>query len=125
MKDPIIYRGQTAEELFGKREEGTTAVAQAVSRIIADVRARGDEALREYSEKFDGYTGAIEVTKEEFDEAKKTVDKRVERAMRASAENIKKFHSKQKREGFEIDEGVRIVGQKVTPCPRASSPDIL
>ncbi len=118
MKDPIIYRGQTAEELFGKREEGTTAVAQAVSRIIADVRARGDEALREYSEKFDGYTGAIEVTKEEFDEAKKTVDKRVERAMRASAENIKKFHSKQKREGFEIDEGVRIVGQKVTPLAR-------
>lgn len=118
MKDPIIYRGQTAEELFGKREEGTTAVAQAVSRIIADVRARGDEALREYSEKFDGYTGAIEVTKEEFDEAKKTVDKRVERAMRASAENIKKFHSKQKHEGFEIDEGVRIVGQKVTPLAR-------
>lgn len=116
----INYTGQTAEELFGKREELTSSVEESVKAILADVRARGDAALREYAAKFDGYAGeSLEVTKEELDEAANALSPRYMQTLKTSVGNIERFHALQKREGFEIDEGDRVVGQKVTPVARA------
>lgn len=114
------YCGQTAEELFGNRDEITCSVEEKVKAIITEVRRNGDGALRKFSAEFDGYTGgSLEVSPEEIDEAFTTIDKNYIQTLKNSIENIEKFHRKQKRDGFEIDFGDRIVGQKVTPVEKA------
>jgi len=116
----IKYNGQTAGELFGGREELTSNVEEAVKAIIANVRANGDSALKEYAAKFDGYTGgSLEVSAEELEEAMNALPPEYIGVLKASIANIGKFHKMQVRKGFEIDEGDRIVGQKVTPVARA------
>lgn len=116
----IKYSGQTAEELFGRRDEITYNVEEAVKTIIADVRENGDSALRKYSEKFDGYTGdSFEVSPAEIEEAFAVIDKKYVQTLKNSIKNIENFHRKQKRDGFEINLGDRIIGQKVTPIDKA------
>lgn len=116
----IKYSGQTAEELFGRRDEITYNVEEAVKTIIADVRENGDIALRKYSEKFDGYTGgSFEVSPAEIEEAFAVIDKKYVQTLKNSIKNIENFHRKQKRDGFEINLGDRIIGQKVTPIDKA------
>ncbi len=116
----IKYCGQTADELFGKRDEMSFNVEEKVKAIIADVRENGDAALRKYSAKFDGYMdGALEVSSEEIEEAFAKIDEKYVQTLKNSIKNIENFHRKQKREGFEIDLGDRIVGQKVTAVEKA------
>lgn len=116
----IKYGGQTAEQLFGRREELTSNAESAVKAIIADVRERGDAALKEYAKKFDGFVGeSFAVTQTEIEEAVNSLAPEYIKTLKNSIENIEKFHKKQLRGGFEIDEGGRIVGQKVTPVSRA------
>lgn len=114
------YDGQTAEELFGKRDEITYNVEEKVKEIIADVRANGDAALRKYAAKFDGYTGGgLEVSPSEIDEAFAKIDEKYVQTLKNSIKNIEAFHLRQKRVGFEINLGDRIVGQKVTAVESA------
>jgi histidinol dehydrogenase len=116
MVKPIKYNGQTATQLFGEREEITSNVEEAVKNIIANVRANGDKAIREYSAKFDGYNGEeLEVSPKEYDEAFAALSQDYINTLKASIKNIELFHKKQLREGFEIDLGDRILGQKVIP----------
>lgn len=120
MIKPIKYSGQTAEELFGTREEITSNVEDIVKDIIADVRKRGDAALKEYCAKFDGFTGEnLEVTEEEIEGALNSLSTEYLSTLKNSIENIRNFHLKQLRQGFEIDGGDAIVGQKVVPLPTA------
>lgn len=115
----LKYNGQTAEELFGKREELTTNVESIVKEIIANVKLNGDVALREYSAKFDGYVGeSLIVTESEFEEAESALPESYVQTLKNSIENIKSFHQKQVRQGFEINAGDRIIGQKVIPVNR-------
>lgn len=120
MITPVKYSGQTAEELFGAREEITSNVEEIVKNIIADVRANGDKALKEYTAKFDGYEGeSLEVSDEEYQKALASLSPEYVQTLKNSIENIRAFHIKQLRQGFEIDCGDRIIGQKVTPVERA------
>ncbi len=117
---PRIYAGESAQQLFGEREEITGNVEEKVKEIIANVRKNGDAALKEYAEKFDGYKGAdLEVSAEEFAEAERAVSAEYKATLKASIENIRAFHRRQVRQGFEIRENGRVTGQKVTPVARA------
>lgn len=112
----IRYENQTANELFGEREEITGNVEETVKGIIADVRANGDAALKKYSAKFDGFNGDnLLVTEEEFNQAFDALPEEFIGVLERSVGNIKNFHSRQQRTGFEIDLGDRIIGQKITP----------
>jgi len=116
----IKYSGQTAQELFGRREELTSNVEQTVKEIIADVRQNKDKALRKYSSKFDGFNGeSFEVSSEEYEAAFNSLSSEYIQTLKNSIENIRIFHEKQRRDGFEIDFGDRIIGQKVTPVESA------
>lgn len=116
MIEPIKYSGQTAKELFGARDEMAANVEAAVKSILVNVRIRGDRALREYSAKFDGFNGEkFEVERREIDEAYNSLSAEYIEMLKRAIANIKDFHGEQVREGFEIDYGDRIVGQKVTP----------
>lgn len=95
-------------------------IEKTVSAIIADVRERGDDAVREYTERFDrAVPERIEVTAEEKDRAMNEVDADLIRVFERSAANIRKFHSAQTRQGFIInDERGIVTGQKVIPIER-------
>ena len=66
---------------------------ESVSALIGDVRGRGDVALREISERFDGVAlDSFEVTAEEFSAAEAAVPAALKTAMREAAERIERFH---------------------------------
>lgn len=91
---------------------------ETVESIVNDVKGRGDEAVFEYTAKFDGaWTDAsnIRVTQEEIEEAMKQVDEGLLAVMRKSMENILRYHEKQKRNSwFDAQPDGTILGQKVT-----------
>ena len=95
-------------------------VSEDVRNIIADVRARGDVALREYAMKFDGIKlERLEVSQEEFDQAFNIVGERYAEILTRSAENIRAFHARQLREGFMFSpKGGVILGQRVIPLEK-------
>ena len=91
---------------------------ETVNEILNNVRANGDNAVFEYTKKFDGAdidASNVLVTTEELEEAYGEVDDKLIAVMRKSIANIKDFHEKQKAETW-IDEkanGTKL-GQKVT-----------
>lgn len=96
-------------------------VSEIVSRIIADVRQNGDAALFKYCEKFDkAKLSSLLVSKEEIDEALNSVEPEFLEILKKAAKNIRKFHEKQVRNSFIINdtEGV-VIGQKIIPVDRA------
>lgn len=113
------YSDFSREEIFAV-QENKADVSSVVSDIIANVRARGDEALFEYSRKFDkAELTALEVTDEEIDEAFAAVEPEFLEILRKAANNITAFHEKQVRNSFIISEKEGVVtGQKVTPIEK-------
>ena len=97
--------------------------ADTVQAIVDDVKARGDEALFEYTEKFDKVKvtkDTIRVTKEEIDEALEQVDPKLMEVMVKSMKNIRAFHEKQKQlSWFDTTPDGTILGQRVTPLDSA------
>ncbi len=116
----LEYGEVPAEEIFA-RPEPDTDVAGTVRAILADVRERGDEALLEYTERFDGVRlDALEVTPEETEAALAKTDPRLLAVLERSAANIRRFHEAQKRQGFVLTDGDGVVmGQRVVPVDRA------
>ena len=90
-----------------------------VNDIIQNVRERRDEAIFEYTEKFDGAKiekENIRVTEEEIAEAYELVDPKLLDVIRKALVNIRDYHAKQKQYSwFDSDESGIILGQKVTP----------
>lgn len=104
-----------------RRETGAEEnVDAAVDAILADVRARGDAALLEYAEKFDGVElASVELTREEWDAAVEQVDAEFLETLRQAAENIRAFHTRQVHKDFVVTEHAGIVmGQRYTPIAR-------
>ena len=90
-----------------------------VNDIIQNVREKRDEAIFEYTLKFDGATidqDNICVTEEEIKEAYEQVDPKLLDVIRKALVNIRDYHAKQKQYSwFDSDESGIILGQKVTP----------
>ena len=88
------------------------SLQEAVRRIIADVRARGDAAVREYTKRFDGidvsdFRTGISIAEKDAD------------ALRQAHERIRAFHEKQLQRSWEfVDAGGTRLGQRVTPLER-------
>lgn len=109
------YSEQNKEKIFA-RNMPLDNVSDIVKGIIEDVKQNGDAALYKYCEKFDNAKfDSLEVTEEEWDEATKKADPKLVEIMQRAAENIKEFHSMQRREGFEIKrESGEIIGQRIS-----------
>lgn len=100
-----------------KLESGVEAI---VADIIKNVRENGDEALKEYSLKFDkADIKNLRVTQEEIDAAYENEDKALIETLELAKKNIWAFHEKQLRKGFEIKgENGTVSGQKITPIEK-------
>ena len=117
----ILRCGEVPRKEIFARTLPTADVTDAVAAIVADVRARGDEALRDYTERFDGpRLEVLAVTEEEFAAAMAEVGEEFLGILRRAASNIRRFHENQKRSGFLVGGGAEgvVVGQKVTPLDR-------
>jgi len=90
-----------------------SSVQKAVTKILADVRRRGDAAVRAYSLKFDG------VSPKDFALGRQDIPREQDEALRAAHARIKAFHEKQRQESWQFTEadGTRL-GQQVTPLAR-------
>ncbi|MBR4000567.1 MAG: histidinol dehydrogenase [Clostridia bacterium] len=102
------------------REGEKINVADIVSAVIDNVKKNGDKALAEYTEKFDKVKlDSIIVTDEEMDEAMAAVDPEFLEIMNEAAENIRKYHRCQVRQGYALtDKQGVIIGQRVTPIEK-------
>ncbi|HPF88264.1 MAG TPA: histidinol dehydrogenase [Candidatus Limiplasma sp.] len=113
----IEYADQPLEALLNRASVPTRDVTKVVQDVLDDVRARGDEAALAYSKKFDGADlTSLVATAQEIDAGYARVEPALLATMRRAAENITRYHEKQKREGF-IDareDGV-VLGQRVLP----------
>ena len=116
-----IYRyGQVPLEDLLIRTVETSGVSEAVRAIIADVAERGDAALLDYARRFDGAElQALEVSREEIDQAYSRVDPALIRVLERAAENIRAFHIHQLPRGFQLDRADgSVLGVKVTAIER-------
>lgn len=113
------YSEITPSEVLA-RNTSSAGISDTVADIIKSVREKGDKALYEYGERFDGVKlKCLEVSPEEIEEALKTVEPEFLNILRRSAHNITEFHKRQVRNSFVINEnkGV-VVGQKITPIEK-------
>jgi histidinol dehydrogenase len=91
----------------------------AVARLLADVRARGDDALREWTERIDGVTTqALEVPKSAWVEAYDGLSLELRGAMERAAERIRDFHARQPIPSWTSDEMGGLLGQRLVPLER-------
>lgn len=116
----LKYSEVSPEDVFA-RTEATVNVEEIVTDIIYNVRKRGDAALFEYCERFDkAKLTSLLVSQDELEEAYNSVEPRFIEILTKAASNIRKFHEKQVRNSFIInDENGIVIGQKVIPVDRA------
>lgn len=120
MIDIVKYDEISNEDILDI-EAIVTDVGDTVSQIIEDVKQNGDKALYAYAKKFDKVElSSLLVTKKEIAQAYEMVDEKFINILKQSYKNIKRFHEKQLREGFEIkEENGTVVGQKIVPIEKA------
>jgi histidinol dehydrogenase len=122
---PILHDGTAAfdawiRKLVSRGADDLDAVAPAVRAIVDDVRRGGDEAVRQFVERFERRTPQALVTKD-FDGAAALA--RIDPELRASLEQasarIRAYHERQRSEGFRYEEDGIVLGMRVRPVERA------
>ena len=110
------------EDLLKRSPNNYGAYEDKVAAIVDDVRKRKNEAVFEYTERFDHAridASNIRVTKEELEEAYRQVDPELLTVIRKALVNIRSYHEKQKRTSwFDSKEDGTLLGQKITPLAR-------
>ena len=117
----ILKYGEVENKDIFSRVVPEVNVEDIVADIIKNVRENGDKALFDYCEKFDGAKlSSLLVTNAEVEEAFSSVEPEFIKVLEKAAVNIRKFHEKQVRNSFIInDENGILMGQKVIPVDRA------
>ena len=108
-------------ETIKRSEQDVNNVLDIVSDILNNVRENGDEAIKSYTEKFDGVLiDDLKVSDEEIKEAYDTLDDSLLTALKNAALNIEKFHKKQipSEWNIEVNPGIT-AGQIVRPINSA------
>jgi histidinol dehydrogenase len=119
---------QQLTKLLAFETETDDAIESAVAKILADVKARGDAAVLEYTNKFDRIPGggaadmaAFDLGQDELQAALAALPEAQRAALQTAAERIRVFHERQKQElnGFTYTEpDGTVLGQRVTPLDR-------
>lgn len=111
------------EQLKNRNLENRADIEESVREILQSVKERGDAAVSEFTQKFDGAIvnpQEIEVSSGEMEDALVSVDEELLKVIKRAAENIRKFHERQKENSwFATGQDGVILGQKVTPLERA------
>jgi histidinol dehydrogenase len=119
----VIRNSQEAIKLFSNRRliEDDSALLESVQKTINHIRRRGDVAVKELSEKFDGMKlGEARVPAKNFKSAQKQVDTELKEAIKLSAKRIRAFYEHQPKEGFLWQDDSSLLGQIVRPLERVA-----
>jgi histidinol dehydrogenase len=109
---------ESVERVFG---EGLSP-QQAVDRILADVRERGDEAVRTWAARTDHVTlESLEIPRRAWADAYASIDPKLREAIELSAERIRAFHSRQPISSWTTSDLGGTLGQRVTPIARVGA----
>ncbi|MBR6708214.1 MAG: histidinol dehydrogenase [Clostridia bacterium] len=112
------YSEVAPAEIFARTIPQDT-VADKVTAIIEAVKEKGDAALFDFCERFDGAKlESLRVSEEELAAAIDAVEPEFLAVLHKAADNIRAFHEKQLRDGFQIERGGAILGQKVMPIEK-------
>lgn len=106
--------------LAGRSVALDAELMRVVGAIVADVRARGDRALIDYTARFDGVElRQLRVSEKELQRCAAGADERVRSALREAIGNVREFHERQVEQSWTINprEGVQL-GQRITPLER-------
>lgn len=116
----ILRWGQVPNSEIFSRIVPMANVEQAVADILTDVRKRGDEAVLDYTRRFDGVSlETMAVSRQEMEEAMASVEPEFLQVLNQAAQNIRAFHSRQVRNSFVLaDQPGVVLGQKVTPIEK-------
>lgn len=117
MIDIIDSKNVLIIEMLAKREVELPDITPVVAEILAEVKAKGDVALKDYTARFDGaQPSQLRVLPQEIEAARASVGPEMLTILEAAAGNIRAFHQKQVRQGFVMAEQPGVVmGQKITP----------
>jgi histidinol dehydrogenase len=129
---PEIARLSTAQPDFGRRLAALTAfdsaldgkVEAAAAAILADVRARGDAAVLEYTQRFDGLRAVrvadLELPRKALEKARSSLNRDSRDALEKAAARIRRYHERQRAKSWQFAEADgTVLGQQVTPLARA------
>ena len=117
----ILKESETKREAIFAREDPVGSVEEPVREIIAQVRAKGDEALKRYTKEFDGVDiTSVEVGQGAIDEGFRMADPMLVDILYRASERVAAFHQHQVRNSFLVNEedGI-LMGQKIIPLERA------
>ena len=116
----ILKDSETKREAIFAREDPVGSVEEPVREIIAQVRAKGDEALKRYTKEFDGVDlTSVEVGQGAIDEGFRMADPMLVDILYRASERVAAFHQHQVRNSFLVNEedGI-LMGQKIIPLER-------
>jgi histidinol dehydrogenase len=95
-------------------------VRDAARRILRDVRVRGDEALAEYTERFDGVRPErFRIPGKEIERSRASLPSELEESFLVAFENVRAFHEREMDRSWEMTRDGATVGQRVRPLRRA------
>ncbi len=116
----ILKESETKREAIFAREDPVGSVEEPVREIIAQVRAKGDEALKRYTKEFDGVDiTSVEVGQGAIDDGFRMADPMLVDILYRASERVAAFHQHQVRNSFLVNEedGI-LMGQKIIPLER-------
>ena len=118
MKEYATNKNDLSQILSRKYGESLD-VTQSVLEIIQNVQARKDEALFEYTARFDqAHLKHLKVSQEELSAAYQEVSDELLSVMKLAWQRILDFHQKQKREGFVFTKNGEVMGQRILPLAK-------
>ncbi len=105
--------------ILNRNEEYEERYLQTVLEIINDVRKNGDNALRNYSKRFDNNLDEqLEITKKELISAYDATDEQLKLDLQLAKKNIEDYHKNQMEKSWFVEKDGIILGQKITPLER-------
>lgn len=90
-------------ELAARPSSDDGSIIAAAREVLDEVKQRGDSALKEFSDRFDGYSGTFEVSEEEFGSAERRIPEPLKQAIETAGHNIRRFHEAQDSPGIELE----------------------
>lgn len=113
-------RGERLQAVLGRGASFDPAVDAAVRTILDDVRARGDAAVLDYTERFDGVRPEpLRVPEDALAAAYEAADPELLDVIREAEANVRRFHEKQVQHSWFTEDGDGVVlGQRVVPMDR-------
>src|SRR5690625_4273650 len=113
-------RHRTLKRILGRFGSFDPEVERRVREILQDVEARGDEAVLEYTERFDGVRPAsLRISADDLAVAAERVDAELMDVIKDAAAAIRRFHEHQREKSWFVEDGDGVMlGQRVVPMER-------